>query len=160
MRKARQFQLAQAKRAMQEAARTRSVYKEFGDNAQRLAVARALEPHFRAGFVDPSQFGFIEVVDAELVRLLHEKVIEVGSVPVRVSDFVVRAGGNEKLFIPAGRSVPRVLEVVVIERKAALQAAGEFGMRLLPCAPFGERAHRRQIVTVAELFEEEIGERG
>ena len=42
----------------------------------------------------------IEIVDAELLRLLHKKMIEVGAIPMHVGDLVVRAGGDQQL-VPA-----------------------------------------------------------
>ena len=85
-------------------------------------------------------------------------MIEVGAVPVRIGDIVVGAGGDEKLFVPGGRCVSGIVEVVMVEGKAALQAAGDPGISPLPGSPLRERPHGRQIVTITELFEKQVGE--
>ena len=55
--------------------------------------------------------------------------------------------------------MPWVIEIVMIKREAALQAAGNLGMRPLPVAPFGERPDGWQIVASGQLLEKKVGER-
>src|SRR5579875_401272 len=84
-------------------------------------------------------------------------MIEVGAVPVRVGDAVVRAGGDEELMGAIGRKWCGVVEVVLIEREAALEPAGYRGMSLLPRSPFAEWPNGGQIVACGEFFQQQIG---
>ena len=109
--------------------------------------------------VHAPQIHFVEIDHVELARLFHEEGVEVGAIPVRVGNAIMRRRSDQKLTL--ARSVVREFppRFVMIKREAALQPAGDLRMALLPGAPLGEGAHGRQIVAVAQFFEDEVGQR-
>ena len=88
-----------------------------------------------------------------------EKRVEVGAIPVSVGDLVAGARRHEELVAPLGVGAEGPAGRVRVEREAALQAAGDLGALALPRSPGGERPDARQVVTRAEILEEEVGER-
>lgn len=144
--------------AMQETAWARGIDDELCGEREGVTVACGCEVYFGVGLGDVGDGGFVEVVDAEALCFADEEVVEVGAVPVGVGDGVVGAGGYEELVGAIGREWCGVVEVVMVEGKAALEAAGYFGVGLLPGAPLREWFERGEIVAGGEVFEEEIGE--
>ena len=70
---------------------------EGEDRARALAGSRPQRSFSRA---TPLERDPIHVVERRLLRFLQKKMIELGPVPVRVGDLVVRARGDEKLVLP------------------------------------------------------------
>src|SRR5450432_2598046 len=109
---------------MQKAARAGGIDQEVRADGEFFVSAPASNPNFQVGFGDALQVDLVEIRNADLLHLLNEKTIDVGAIPVRVGDRVVRAGGDEELA-----QVLRVwrgwrAETVVIKREAALESAG------------------------------------
>jgi hypothetical protein len=138
-------------------------------------MAGAAEIDSAVRFSEAGQACFVEVVDAEILGFAHEKVIEVGAIPMGVRYLIVRAGGDEKLARPVihGRSrsfdsgrfasfaqddIRCLSQVVVVKGEATLEAADDFGMFALPASPLGERTHGRQIVSRTQFFEQKVGD--
>ena len=101
----------------------------------------------------------VQVSRPRCLRLLDEREIEIGPIPMRVGDVVVGTGGDQQL--PGVIRVVResLVESMEEEREPALEAAGDVRMRPLPRAPLRERADLRQVVAIGELFEQQIGQR-
>ncbi len=102
----------------------------------RLAVARAFERRAVAIKVDALDRRLVEIGRAGFLGFAHEVVIEVGAIPVRVANLVVRAGGHHQL--PRMRLVirERLAGAMEIEGEAAFEAAADVWSRSLPCSPF------------------------
>ena len=149
----------QRERAMQKASRPGRIKDQLRVNLQRLSAMAALDDgppllHLRA-----PQVRLVEIRHAELLRLGHEEGIEVRAVPVGIGDAIIGRSGDEQLLAVCVVIAEFAARLVMEEREAAFQSAGDFGMRGLPRSPFRERANRREIVAVAKFFEDQVRER-
>src|ERR1700744_715425 len=103
----------------------------------------------------------VEIVGSGLLCGLHEELIEIGAIPVGVGNGVVRAGGYQQLAsMLVGPCLAGRMQRMMVKSEAALESAGDFGMSLLPRTPFAERPDRVQVIAIAQLLEQEIGEGG
>ena len=100
--------------------------------------AVALEAH-------PRQRQLVDVAHAFALGFAHQPVIEIGAVPVRVGDGVVRARRDEQLPRVRGGVREAPIEIVAEEGEPALEAAGDVGIRRAPRPPLRERADPRQV---------------
>ena len=91
--------------------------------------------------------------------LADEVVVEVGPIPVRVADVIVRARCHQQLPRMLAIVRERLAEAVEVEREPALEAAADIRARSLPRAPFREHADLRQVVAVGELLDQQVGQR-
>src|SRR5690242_2841987 len=111
----------------------------------RLASPVPLESAAVARELDGVQLYFVEVFRTCASGLLHQELVDIGAVPMRICDGIVRAGANEQ-FVRAFRTwLPRLPEFVVVEGEPTLEPAGELRMCALPRAPFAQRQHRIQL---------------
>ena len=123
---------------MQKTARAAGIHDETGGDFDFLSMAFAVEDDLVRvlhGFV---QFDFVEIVDADFLRLANEVGIDIGAIPVRIGDPIVGAGGNEQLIAATRISSGALAGLMVIKGEAAFESAVEVRIRLLPGAPFGE----------------------
>ena len=88
-----------------------------------------------------------------------KEMIELGPVPVRVRDLVVRARADEKLILPVRGVRERTSLRMVEEAEAALQAAAHVGVGAPPGAPLREGQEAGEVVAPRELLEQEVRER-
>jgi len=105
---------------MQEAAWACGIDDEFRAKGQFLAVARAFQSWFAIDARDSAQRNTIQIIDAQLLRLFDEQVIEIGPVPVCIGNFVAGARGHQQLILPRGVRCWLRSEPMVVKRKAAL----------------------------------------
>ncbi len=144
---------------MQESARSRRVDQESCGELKRVVVLTSVEANAITFDGHLFERHLVEVHGSVALRLSDEKVIDIGPVPMRVSDVVVRTRGHEQLPIVCVGILERAIEFVMEEAEAALEAAADVGIRASPRAPFRERAQPREIVGVGQLLDQEIGER-
>ena len=121
--------------AMEEAAWTCGIDDDFRSKGQCVAVARAFQNGFAGKAGDSAQGNTIQIIDAQLLRFFHEKMIEIRPVPVRIGNFVAGARGHQQLILPRGVRCWLRSEPMVVKRKAALQSTGNIGTSALPAAP-------------------------
>lgn len=106
------------------------------------------------------ELGFLVNLGAEPGGFGEEEGIEIGAEPMGISDGVAWTGGDEEFVLVVGGRDPGMAGGMVIEREAAFESAVEVGKIALPGTPSGEGAKGGELVTVAELFEEEVGDGG
>ena len=79
---------------------------------------------------------------------------------MRIGEFVIRAGGDQKLIASVRRrliSLPvRLMEI----REAPLQTAADLWIGALPRAVGSQGSEAGQIVALRKLFQQQIGQRG
>src|SRR5271163_495189 len=124
---------------MQEATRPRRIDQELCRKRKVAAISPSMESYRTVRLSDRGQIDLIEVLDAHVLSLADEQMIEVCPVPVGVGNLVVGTCADEKLIHSIGRRQCRLPAVVVIKRKAALQPASDPRVSSLPTAPFSER---------------------
>ena len=142
----------EAERPMQKAPRPARVDDEARFDPARLAWPMCFENSAITGRLRGGQLHLVEIFDACLHRLLHEEVIDVGAIPVRVADIGLRTGGDEKL--PSMNAVISKWLVGGVREKAeaALEPARDCRMPPLPRAPLRKRPDLFQIVQIAQLI--------
>ena len=86
-------------------------------------------------------------------------MIEARSIPVRIRNLIARAGSDQQLVPPFGITCKRLSEPMMVEGKAAFEAAGNVWIGSLPASPLRQRQQSRQIVTPRQLFEQEVRQR-
>ena len=86
-------------------------------------------------------------------------MIEVGPVPMRVADLVVRACGDHQLSLVLLVVREPFAWAMEEEREAALQSARDIGMGALPRAPFRKSADPRQVVPIGDFLDQQVGKR-
>src|SRR6266699_3356712 len=123
---------------MQKTARPAGIDDESSANRNSFSPTFTLERDALA--VEPNSFEFrlVEIFHAERLRFVNEEVVEVRAIPMRVRDFVARAGGHEQLVAPFRIIEERFFKFMVIKRETALQSAGDLRIRLLPASPLGQ----------------------
>ena len=139
-----EVKLWQVQSAMEKPARTRGVDHKSSLHPASLPVSFAFEqePVTRGSKrIEPVS---VDVFDSELLGPPNEEMIKVRPIPVRVRDLIMWTGGDEQLSFT--RRVERLVENVMIKRKAAFQAAADFRVLALPASPFAQRQRRGQIV--------------
>ena len=62
----------------------------------------------------------VHILNPEGLRLLHKRCVEVGSIPVRIGDAVVRAGGHKQLIQSLWIRRIRDAQAMMIEGEATL----------------------------------------
>ena len=144
---------AGSERRREEATRAARVDDERRRDLDGASLTRAFEPHRGPVVADALEARLIEVDRARGLRLLHQRQVEVGSIPVRVGHLVVGAGRDEQLARVVRIVGKCVAELVEEERESALETAGDVGPRPLPCAPLGEGPNLRQVVSIGQLLE-------
>jgi hypothetical protein len=82
---------------MEESPRSGRIDDETGPEAERLSEAVACESDAGIGRFRPFHPHLVDELDSLCPGLPYEKLIDVGSVPMRIGDAVVRAGGNQQL---------------------------------------------------------------
>src|ERR1035437_1906223 len=102
--------LRQPERAMQEAARPRGINDKLGGDLHRFAAPSSGKAHAVGFFADFDQHGLIQISYAEFLCLGNQVVIEVGAIPMGVSDFFVRTRADEKLIPMFGIGCERLSE--------------------------------------------------
>ena len=153
----RQLAIDQTKRAVQPTAWSGGIKHEAGMEPHRLAVAPSRQCHTGRPLVEIRQLSLVEVLDAEPLRLVDQVVVEVGAKPVRVGDFIARAGGNEELTTALLIVAERLTKRVVKKGKPALEAAADFRVFALPLTPTAKRQKLRKIVFLSKLLQQQIG---
>ncbi len=151
--------LREPERVGQKATRPAGIDQKPGAHVDGLVAplpfqhdAGALEAHLR-------QHQLVDVARALTLGFPHQPVIEVGAVPVRVGDRVVRAGRDQQLTRVRRRVLEGAIEIVAEEGEPALEPAGHVGVRRAPGPPLGERPQARQVPAVGELLEHQVGDR-
>ena len=91
---------------------------------------------------------FVEKFHAETLRLLDEKLVEVGTIPMGVGDLIMGAGGDQQLVFPGGIVDEGVAQAMMIKGESPFQSAGEARMGFLPRSPLGEGAQTGQVYRV------------
>ena len=124
----------------------------------RLPVARAFERHSTGRVADALETRFVEVNRARRLRLFDQREIECRAVPVRIGDLVVRARRDEQLTRVRAVVDESLFVLMKEKREPSFETARDVGARSLPRAPFRERSHPWQVVSVGELFEQKVGE--
>lgn len=135
-----------------EPARTAGVDNEVGGDVERVTVARPGEHRSRPGLVEGIERGVVEIHHTFRLRLTNQRMIEIRPIPVRVADFVERAGRHHQLpivLVGVGEYVAGLMEE---KREPAFQSARDAWMFALPRAPFGKCPDARKIVAICELF--------
>src|SRR5262249_8761191 len=82
----------QSEGMVQEATWSARVDDKAGAEANRTPAATAREHNAIARFVEAYEQGLVEVVDSGGLRFADQRVIEIGTIPVRVADLIERAG--------------------------------------------------------------------
>jgi hypothetical protein len=101
----------------------------------------------------------VVIVDAERNRLVHQEVIDVTAQPVRVGQFVARAGCDKQLIRPLLVRRVRAPGLVLEVGKSPLQSAAEIGVGPLPRTKCRKRPDPRQVVAICELLDQDSGKR-
>src|SRR4030095_4844486 len=127
----------QPQRPAQKTARPGGVDYKTGAQRQRCAAARARQHWIRLYEIRRVERSLLKQFHSELCGLPGQELVEVRPKPVRVGNAVVRAGASEQFLSPIERRFPGLAERVMVKREAALQAAGDFRVGLLPRTPFG-----------------------
>src|ERR1700678_389449 len=132
----RQHRFAEAEQAVQTAARSCGIHNKPRTESNVLLMAFACKLNVLFSLGKLSQIHFIAIDDAEPLGFAHEVMIEIGTIPMRVGDLVMRTCRHKHLLIKA--NIPWMIEFMMEERETALQAAGDLRVVLLPGAPLGE----------------------
>ena len=94
LRQRREDGLAQSERAVKKPAGPRGVDDESRPDLDVSSMPLARQGESRRENLDALQDGLVQVLGPFVLRFAHEKVVEVGAVPVRVRDLVARARGD------------------------------------------------------------------
>ena len=123
---------------MHEAARPAGIDDEASPERESFSAARTTQRLHCAVALDGGDFHLVHVIDAGSDRFPNQGEVEVGPVPMRIHNLVVRARRHEQL--PPVRLVVRKPFVAAMEAEgeAALQAGGDVRPRALPRAPLRE----------------------
>src|SRR5271154_4838227 len=78
--------------------------------------------------LDPSA---VPVLDSKALCLSNQKMIHVGSIPMRIGDIIVRARRHQQL----------IRKSLMKEAEPALQTTSDLRIRALPAAPFSQRSN-------------------
>src|SRR5437899_3412679 len=143
---------------MQKTTRTAAIDDQFRPEADRLALSRPLQPHATDFALGTAQFDLIEVIDAQTARLLHEEMVELSTIPMRIRHPINGTCPNHKLPLARRRGLKSPAERMLKKREAALQTAGDLRRLFLPRPPLAQRPHSIQPVISRKLFEEQIGQ--
>src|ERR1700691_1073471 len=124
---------------VEQSAWPRGIDQKLCVDGKLCAIPCAVKTHARFTAGDLIDFRFVEIGHSQFLSLLDEKGIEVSSEPMCVCNSVMWACGNEKLIFVGRFLIVRLVELVVIEREAALEAACDIRVASLPAPPFCER---------------------
>ena len=83
---------------MQETPRTGGINEEFGGHTYLFAMPRAFQSYLVVRFSEAGQICLVEIIHPQPLRFADEELIEIGAIPVRVRDLIVRACGDQKLI--------------------------------------------------------------
>src|ERR1035438_2329639 len=144
---------------MEESARARRVHNKLRRKTYRLTLPLPFELHATVTLSYSGKLSFVPILHACLLRFTDQQVVEVRPIPVRVRYLIMRARGHQKLIAAILTARPVLLQVMVVEGKAALQSTSNFGVSVLPGAPLRERPQCRQIIAGSEVLQKKIGKR-
>ena len=119
---------------------------------QRRPLAVAFDPN---GIAVPGrgvERGAVEILHPEVLRIAHERGIEVRAIPVRIRDLVVRARRHQQLTAMLFGVLKRLTVDVKEEREAALKPASNLRTLPLPGSPFREGPQPVEAVAVGEIL--------
>src|SRR3954471_20384328 len=100
----------------------------------------------------------VQVLDSKGLGFTHEEVIKICSVPMRVGNGVVRAGGDKEFVTVIRLRRPWLAKLGMEKGEDALKATRNFRVAVLPCSPFSERQQTREVIARGEFFDEEISQ--
>jgi hypothetical protein len=86
-------------------------------------------------------------------------MIEGGSVPVGVADFITRTRGHQELVGAIGFVGERVAKSMEEEREASLEPTRHIRAFALPRPPLRERSDSRQPIAIGQLLQQQVGQR-
>ena len=102
------------------------------------------------------EFDFIPIRHSQRLRLLHQIMIKIRTIPMRVGNCFPRAGADHQLPLAMRVGLETAAEFVMVEGEASFEAAREMRSLFLPGPPFAERPNERQIIIVGDFFEQQI----
>src|SRR5207247_3680709 len=117
---------------MQKTAWPAGIDDESSANRKSFPPTFTVELHALAVQRNSFDSRLVEIFHAERLRFANEEVVEVSAIPMRVRDFIARAGGDEQLVAPLRIVEERSFKLMMIKRKTALQSARDLRIRLLP----------------------------
>src|SRR5436190_9515508 len=112
--------LRQPQRSMQKTARPAGIDDESGANRNSFCSTLSFELHALAVERNSFEFRLVEIFHAERLRFANQEMVEVRAVPMRIRDFIARAGGDEQLIAPLRIVEERFFKLMMIKRKSAL----------------------------------------
>src|ERR1043166_3499072 len=107
-------------RTVQAPAGPGGVHEETRAASKRRVLAFSAQGHASRSQFHLLDLNLIEVLGSRCLSFAHQKMIEVGAIPMRVSNPVSRAGRDEKLMAMFGGVGPFCAERVTIEAESAL----------------------------------------
>src|SRR5438876_10761925 len=119
-----------------------------------------LQSHSNGFVTQRFQIHSVEVLHAQRLGFLDQKLIKIRPVPMRICDLIMRAGGYEQFVVMIGPGNEGFAQSVMIKCKTSFETASDLRITALPRAPFRERQQPMQIVPPGQLFEQQTRERG
>ncbi len=92
--------LSQSESTMQESTWSRRIYYKPRRDLDLIISGPALHPDLVIIFAKPAQIHLIEIRNSHPPRLTHQIGIEVSTVPVCISNAIVRTGCHQQLIVP------------------------------------------------------------
>jgi hypothetical protein len=124
--------LLKLQRAVQESAWARRVDDEPCRNPDRTPVTYPFECCPVALTTHGVEKRRVQIDGAFCLGLSHQRMIEVGAIPVRIRNLVVRARRDQQLSSMPVVVFESPIEIMKEEGEPALQTDADVGMRLLP----------------------------
>src|SRR5881409_1297540 len=144
---------------MKKPVRTCRIHHKSCPHLNALAFTYAFEPQSAIPCRRGREFCLVEILNTERLRFACEKMVEVRPIPMRVRHFVVRTRCDQQLVRAILAALPRLAELVMIEREPTLQPTRQLRVRLLPGAPFTQGSKPRQVVSRRDVLEKQVGQR-
>src|SRR5258706_16421665 len=107
--------LPQSKSAIQKPVRTGGINDETRANGHALSLALAKDHRLAALKGHLFKLCLVEILHPGRLDLANQKMVEVRPIPMRVGDFITRAGRHEQLVPPTGIIRKRLAELVMIK---------------------------------------------
>ena len=125
---------------MQKATRSGGIHDKPRCELYLFVAANATESHCVAAIDQGIQPDLVHVMRAQLLCLLHEQVVKVCAIPVRIGDRIVRAGCNQELIALFRIRRRGSSQDMMMKGEPALQTAGDMRISALPASPLCEGA--------------------
>src|SRR5277367_1183255 len=107
---------------MNKATRTGSVHNEPGMKRDEPAILLTVQCNAIATWRQCRQLDLIDVINAETLRLIHQKRIEIGAIPVRICNSVMWTCCNQQLPSVVWIWCVSFAEHMVIKSEAPLES--------------------------------------